>query len=212
MDEIVKGVLVWAPIVTPITAMTIAAVGFFYVVKTYRSNSRTNRAKFVFDLTESFLKEKELREFWYRLDYDSWKFILNIFRHSQDERLLDTLLYKFVVIGRMLRSGAISVQDIEGLFVMCRQTFGNHEVQDYLRFHKLDFWHTQRLQTYTFRDALYLYGAITNHLVKTGRADKQSYKRYQNFVNELDSIPTNRLLQRQIALKIGYDLDEKLPV
>jgi hypothetical protein len=81
-----------------------------------------------------------------------------------------------------------------------------------LRFHKLDFWCTQRLQNYTFRDALYLYGAITDYLVKTGRAHKQSYKHYQKFVTELDSIPTNTLLQRQIAVKIGYDLDEKLPV
>jgi hypothetical protein len=134
MDKIVNGVFVWVPIVTPITAMLIAAVGIYYAVKTYRINSRTNRAKFVFDLTESFLKEKELREFWYRLNYNTWTFVLNSFRHSQDERLLDTLLYKFVVIGRMLRSGAIGVEDIEGLFVMCRQTFSNHEVHDYLAF------------------------------------------------------------------------------
>jgi hypothetical protein len=170
MDAIaLKDVLIWVSIGTPITGMLIAAIGIFYAIKTYRSNSRTNRAKFVFDLTESFLKEKELREFWYRLDYQnpqSWKFVLNIFRHSQDERLLDTLLYKFVVIGQMLRSGAIGVEDIEGLFIMCRQIFGNTEVQDYLRFHRLDFWCSDSLENSSFRDALYLYGAITDHLVK----------------------------------------------
>jgi hypothetical protein len=197
-----------APLAT-IGSMVVGVTGIVIAATSLRAALRTNRAKFVYDLTESFLKDTELKQFWYRLDYDkisdrAWTFSLSNFRHSTEERLVDTLLYKFVVVGHMLKNKSISLDDIEGLFTICRQTFRNSSVQEYLRFHKLDFWCAEGIVNTEFECGLKMFESVTMHLLKTGRAGTNEYAECKRFIKELDRIPYDILLQQEIAGRIGY--------
>jgi hypothetical protein len=193
-----------------IGGMCFAALSILIAASSLRHVTRTNKAKFVFDVTDSFLKDGDLQRFWYRLDYDSaddisWKFDLHTFRQSEEERLLDALLYKFDAVGLMLRTKAVHVSDLEGLFILCRQTFSNADVREYLRFHQLDFWHAYSLCTLCYADALYLYQQLTIHFVNTGRAPVRHYADCSAFICELRAIPSDPRRRKAIATRIGYD-------
>ena len=119
-------------------------------IATLRHNAKTNRSKFIIDLIESFLKDDATRQFWYKLDYDDWKFDLSTFRHSEEERQIDALLYRLSVTGQMLRNHSVSHHDLVTTYPIIRQFFTNIEIREYLRFNMLDFYRAQRVTlTYT---------------------------------------------------------------
>ncbi len=91
--EVGRTIQPWATV----GGMALAAASLLIASRSPQLASRTSKAKFVFDLTDQFLKEPSLKAFWYRIDYDkdamAWRFDLATFRHSEEERLLDVLIY-----------------------------------------------------------------------------------------------------------------------
>ena len=190
--------------------MALAATSLFIASRSLQLASRTNKAKFVFDLTDQFLKEPSLKAFWYRIDYDrgdkAWRFDLGTFRHSEEERLLDVLIYKFQVIGHMLRSGAVDPRDMSGLYTTCRQLFHNANVRDYVRFVQIDFYCADGFTHLQFENALYCYQQLTRDAVRRGHIDRSELRDCKAFIAELRSISKRADLREQIARRIGYTL------
>jgi hypothetical protein len=187
----------------------IALIGGAIALQNLRLNARTNKSKFIVDLTESIIKDKEVTDFWYRLDYDDWKFDLTNFRRSAEERHIDILLSRCAVIGQVLRAGSVSKADLTNIFILIRQVFSNEEIRNYLRFNMLDFYRDAgRLET-QWPDALYLYGELLKWHAhnRRGRAqdDEQEIKKHTDFVAELNRIPSDGSLREEIAHRIKYD-------
>jgi hypothetical protein len=185
----------------------IVMVGFVVAAASLRVTIKTNKAKFVLELTDSFLKDEKLLRFWYSLDYegkDSFIFDLKSFRASETERLLDTLLHKFSVVGRLLRTGAIGIDDIQAISMLCRQTFNNEQVRNYLRYVILDFWRIGVINQ-TFNDALYLYEKMTTHFVAKGWATYEESMRCRCFIRQLEAITRDETARREVAATIKYD-------
>lgn len=180
----------------------------FIAARSLRLTLRTNRAKFAFDLTESFLKEDKIKSFWARLNYDvgpdAWVFDLSKFRHSEDEKYIDTILYKFMPIGHMIRSRVIVARDVNSLYFMCRQVFHNLQVREYLRFVQIDTFMADGLVGLHFEDALYCYEQMTLWAVKTGYAGKAELNDCRTFIAELRTLHQDPELRQTISKRIGY--------
>lgn len=207
--ELGRDIQPWATIV----GIAVGACSLYISSRSLGVTSRTNKAKFVFDLTDSFLKDPELRRFWYKLDYDSitentWKFDLTTFRHSEDERMIDTLIYKFSVVGHMLKSGAINDNDIIGLYTECRQLFHNQQIREYIRFVQLDFYCTDGFTHLQFADGLYCYEMLTRASVKIRNMNKSELVDCLDFISEIRSIVNKPELRKAIAERIGYHLKD----
>lgn len=187
----------------------IALIGGTIALQSLRLNARTNKSKFIVDLTESIIKDKEVTDFWYRLDYEDWKFDLANFRRSAEERHIDILLCRCAVIGQVLRAGSVSKADLANIFTLIRQIFSNNEIRNYLRFNMLDFYRAAgRLET-QWPDALYLYGELLKWHAHNGKGraqdDEQEIKQHTDFVAELNRIPRDGKLREEIASRINYD-------
>ena len=182
--------------------------GVFIAARSLRITSKTNKAKFAFELSESFLKEARIQKFWSRLNYDAdenaWKFDLAKFRHSDDERDIDTILYKFMAIGHMIRCGAISAVDVKSLYFTCRQLFHNSEARDYLMFVQIDTYMSDGFTGLHFGDALYCYEQMTRWAVKTRYAARSELTDCRNFIAELQRVSVQPQLRKAVATRIGY--------
>jgi hypothetical protein len=60
--ELVKSLQPWATI----GGIFVAGISVVVTSRSFLMSSRTNKAKFVFDLTESFFEEQSVKSFWYR--------------------------------------------------------------------------------------------------------------------------------------------------
>ena len=205
--EVGRTIQPWATV----GGMAIAAASLLIASRSLQLASRTNKAKFVFDLTDQFLKEPSLKAFWYRIDYDkdltkAWRFDLTDFRHSEEERLLDALIYKFQVIGHMLRTGVVTPRDMIGLYTICRQLFHSSHVRDYIRFVQIDFYCADGFTHLHFEDALYCYQQLTRDAVRHGRIDRAELRDCKAFIAELRSLPKRSAVREAIAARIGYSL------
>lgn len=183
----------------------IALAGGAIAVQAFRLNARTNKSKFILDLTESFLRDKEIVEFSYHLDYETWKFDLSRFRHSPEERYLDTLLNRCAVMGQLLRMKSIGAADLANVFSIIRQIFSNEDVRKYLQFHMLDFYRTAGHVEPHFPDAHYLYINLLRWAARSQKGNPDDLKNYLEFVAELKRIPYDRRLREAVAARIGYD-------
>jgi hypothetical protein len=182
-------------------------IGGSIAVAALRHNSKTNRSKFIFDLTESFLKDPSTRKLWYRLDYDDWKFDLTNFRHSDEEQQIDALLYRFSVVGQLLRNRSICHEDLRNIYTIVRQFFTNIEIRNYLRFNVIDFWRVAGHKDSHWPDAMYLYIEQTRYHVRNQLANMEELEDCKRFLSELKNIPYEKDLRQSIAQRIRYDRD-----
>lgn len=198
------GLLAWAQLLGIIAAL----FGGAMAIQTFRLNTRTNKSKFVLDLSEIFLKDSELKTFWYRLDYDgplSWKFDLSDFRHSAEERYLDSLLHRCAVVGQLLRSKSVHARDLANIYPVIRQIFCNEQVREYLRFNMLDFWRVAGHVQPHWPDAHYLYEQLLRWHIKEGIAKQKELDEYICFARELRQLPRDSELRKEVAGRINYD-------
>ena len=186
----------------------LTSCGVLIAARSLAMARRTNKAKFAFDLSKSFLKEAQIKVFWSRLNYNSdetsWRFDLSKFRRSDDERDIDEILHKFTVIGHMIRCRSIDVYDINSLYFTCRQVFHNAQVREYLRFVQIDLYLSDGFVFLQFGDALYCYEQMTKWAVKTKHAGQSELDDCQNFLSELQSLHAKPQLRKEIAARIGY--------
>lgn len=184
-----------------------AVIAGSIAVAALRHNSKTNRSKFIFDLIDSFIKDTATQKFWYRLDYEDWKFDLSSFRHSEEEQQIDALLYRFSVAGQLLKNRSLSHKDLKTIYPIARQFFTNIEIRKYLRFNMIDFWRVAGHTNFHWPDAMHLYSELTNYHVKHQFANPEEAEDCKRFLSELTRIPYEKDLRRSVADSIGYDRD-----
>jgi hypothetical protein len=129
--------LQWNPEVKPGDVLTLIGffltlVGLFFAIRQLRQNTRVQRAQFLMDTTERYFSDSEVRKFYYKLDYDKFTFKLDTFMGSDDERWLDSLLYTFDVIGRMVKMNALTANEVDILAFQASRVLKNSEVKKYL--------------------------------------------------------------------------------
>jgi hypothetical protein len=106
---------------------------------TLRKTVRVQRADFLLKLTERYFKSEEVRDFYYQLDWDQWRFSPDQFIASKEERLLDSLLYSFDEIGQVLRLGVLDETQARIFAFQASRVLDNEEVQKYLRMLDADY-------------------------------------------------------------------------
>jgi hypothetical protein len=135
---------------------------------TLRKTVRVQRADFLLKLTERYFKSEEVREFYYRLDWDDWTLSPDQFTSSKEERLLDSLLYSFDEIGQVLRLGVLDENQARIFAFQASRVLGNEQVQEYLR--RLDTDYRSEGLSLAHPDARYL----VNRLIPERRISADS--------------------------------------
>jgi hypothetical protein len=116
-------------------AATAAAIGVVVAAVQFWRNARVQQAQFVSNLIRDHFEREELRRFFYRVDYEEFEFSkedLAGFKGSDDERLLDELLYKYNHVAQLVRLGVIALSDIEFIMFEMIQIFKNTAVIEYI--------------------------------------------------------------------------------
>ena len=118
-------------------------VGFLFTIyalwinyKQLKRNEVVERAGFVAGIVEQLFTDVEQRKFFYLLDYEEFEFTENLlddFKGSDSERLLDTLLMKYDYIGGLVRRDVLQLKDIEFISFEIIQVFKNVQVGNYVR-------------------------------------------------------------------------------
>ena len=98
-----------------------------------RRNMATQRAQFLLDFTERYFSDSDVRKFFYKIDYGEFKLDFNQFIGSDEERWLDSLLYTFDVIGRMIKMRVVSVEEVDIIGFQASRVLRNPEVKEYLK-------------------------------------------------------------------------------
>jgi hypothetical protein len=99
---------------------------------TLRKTARVQRAEYLLKLTERYFKNREVRAFYYALDWNTWTFDSNQLPLGKEERLLDALLYSFDEIGQVLRLGVLDKDQARIFAFQASRVLGNKQVKKYL--------------------------------------------------------------------------------
>jgi hypothetical protein len=70
--------------------------------------------------------DQALRNFFYELDYNTWKFNEKKFPGSKDEPILDKMLFVFDLLGRFAASGNIALGDLSIIAFDASRVLGRH--------------------------------------------------------------------------------------
>jgi hypothetical protein len=113
-----------------------ALIGYILAYRREKKGNEIESAKFVYELTIGFLESDRERAFFYKLDYQDFKFDPDAFALSEDELYLDRLLYKLAFVGTLLRKRLVTLDDIGSIRHIASRTLRNPEVLKYLRYLK----------------------------------------------------------------------------
>lgn len=107
-------------------------------------NGKTQRAQFILNVIDDLFEDNESRRFFYKVDYGKFEFAptpegLKAFKHSDDERHLDALLYRYDSIGRMIRMKIIQMADVEPFLFEIIQVLRNPAVCEYIKWLESEF-------------------------------------------------------------------------
>ena len=156
--------LQWKPDVTLGDVLTVVGFAFtlvslIFAVREIRRNTLAQRTRFLLDFTERYFSDTDVRRFFYEIDYNRFRFYLTKFTGSDEERWLDSLLYTFDVIGRMIRTGAVTLDEVSIVAFQASRVLGNPEVDKYLKWLDEEYEREGRPGP-AHSDARYLMGAI----------------------------------------------------
>ena len=88
------------------------------------------------ELIKELFDDSELRKFFYKVDYEEFKFdtnkeFLEKFKGSDDERRLDSLLFKYNYVGKLVRDQYLDIDDINFLIFPMLQVYNNLDIKRY---------------------------------------------------------------------------------
>jgi len=156
--------LLWNPEFTFGDILTLA--GFIFTIaslilaaREVRRNTTAQRTQFLLDFTERYFADNDVRKFFYKIDYNKFKFDVKELVGSDEERWLDSLLYTFDLIGRMVRTGAVTLDEVSIIAFQASRVLGNPEVEKYLDWLDKEHAHEGR-RVPAHSDARYLRRAI----------------------------------------------------
>jgi hypothetical protein len=110
--------------------LTFASVAF--AGRQLRRSLHTSQADFLFKIITWYLDDPALRAFFYKLDYNQWKFDQRTFSGSDEEPLIDKMLYVFDLLERLIQSKQISQADLSILTFEASRVLHNPQVERYL--------------------------------------------------------------------------------
>ena len=106
-------------------------ISIYLAYRQFRFAERAHRTEMYMRLCGDILEDEERREFIYRLDYSAWKFDPNSFPVSEEEKHIDILLYRLSLIGQLLRTKDLSLDNLEWLSSYVRVILRNPEIHKY---------------------------------------------------------------------------------
>ncbi len=129
------------PFITAIGPFVAAFGLMLTVIQLYR-NWKIQKAQFLTTIIKDFFADDGLRRFFYKIDYGKFEFDENKieeFKHSDDERWLDTLLYRYDLLGRLVRMKLLALDDLEFLAFELSRVFNDEEVNKYIKWLESEF-------------------------------------------------------------------------
>lgn len=129
-----------------------AIVALFLGAHQAKLQAEAQRAQLVLRIRDMMFDDADERRFVYQLDYRQFRFDPAKFPGSEDERHLDSLLYKLVHIGFLLRRGLLRVEDLAPVRAIVGCIMNNPGVGQYLVWLKEE----QFPDHVSFKDAVYL--------------------------------------------------------
>jgi hypothetical protein len=97
-----------------------------------RRSRHASQSGFLFNISTWYLDDPALRQFFYKLDYNTWKFDEEKFSGSADEPLLDKMLYVFDLLEHLIESKQMSPDDLQMFAFEASRVLHNPEVKKYL--------------------------------------------------------------------------------
>lgn len=100
---------------------------------------RGQRAQHLLAIYGLYFGHEKTRRFFYQLDWGKWRFDPQRIANAEEEPWLDSLLYNLDVIGRMVRIGALHLEDTKLIAFQAARVVGNEEVARYLEWLEGDY-------------------------------------------------------------------------
>ena len=118
----------------------VGLIGVFIAYKQFRRGKIYQQLQTARDLQQEFLSNENRIRFIYKLDYEhqenGWRFNPDSFRHSEEERYLDSLLYFFSFVGLLTKQRELSSSNLIWLRSWAKIILDNNEVLRYLEWLK----------------------------------------------------------------------------
>jgi hypothetical protein len=134
--QVSSGILKWQSTVSlsdivAILAFVIAAVTAILAYRQYRRTVVTDGARFTLDLIQQWYSNTEIREMYYRIDYEHWLFDPDSFRMSPDERAVDQILLMLDLFSHLLNLRILSQSDLSIIKFEAIAVLENEEIKKY---------------------------------------------------------------------------------
>lgn len=115
-----------------IMSLLLTAASVAYAGRELRQSRRTSQSEFLFNIMTWYLNDPDLRSFFYRLDYNSWRFDENTVSGSDEEPQLDKILFVFDLLGHLVDASNISQENLATIRFEASRVLHNPEVERYL--------------------------------------------------------------------------------
>jgi hypothetical protein len=113
-------------------------IGVFAAYRQIYISNRQKRADLVLQLCNQFYQDKEIQEIYYKIEYNDFKYEIQKFHGSEEEKQLDKLLGLFSNIGQLYDMKIIKDADLEFIKYEFQIIYENKSVTAY--FKTLDNW------------------------------------------------------------------------
>jgi hypothetical protein len=107
-------------------------IGLIFAVIEIRRNTRVQRAQFLLEFTERYFSDSDVRKFYYKLDYNEFELDFDKFIGSNEERWLDSLIYTYDIIGRLVKMKVLNTEEVDIIAFQASRVLKNSEVIKYL--------------------------------------------------------------------------------
>lgn len=118
--------------VLTIIGFLLTFVGLLFAGWQFLRQTAVDRARFLLELAKGHLVEESVRKLYYKIDQEDWVYDESKFHGSDDERNLDTMLYHFDLIGRMVKSNMLTPAEAQFFSYEAHRVLHNPEVKKYL--------------------------------------------------------------------------------
>jgi hypothetical protein len=115
-----------------VLGFTLTSITAILAFRQFRMATVTNRARFLLDIMRWYYDNQDLRDLFYRLDYNKWEFDAGTFPLSEDEPAIDHMLFLYEMIGHFMRLGVLKAEEIPIIRFEASRVLGNPQIVKYL--------------------------------------------------------------------------------
>lgn len=130
----------WTSLLTIVgLLLTFASVTF--AARELRQSRRSNQAEFLFNIMTWYLNDSALRDFFYKLDYNIWKFDASKLTDDNESASpsgpnewasLDKMLFVFDLLGNLVEENHVSSRNLSIISFEASRVLHNPEIERYL--------------------------------------------------------------------------------